>query len=123
MSTRHLMERLQSMPPGSTVPVEWVCAQIAAEGVSTKGERESLEDLDVPAVAAVVKRAPSTVRGWLGGGLIPEAYRLQGRDWRVPRAALRRFLDRQTAEPTSKPAPRRRGADLGEWRKHIKEAG
>ena len=121
MIPRVLIEVLNPLPPDALVPVGWVRSHL--QSGESSHSHESLEDLDVEAAAALVKRAPSTVRGWLAAGFIPEAYRLRGRHWRIPRAAFRRFLDRQGSEPVSKPAHGRRGGDLGEWRKHIKEAG
>ncbi len=52
------------------------------------------EVLTVEEVAEILKRAPSTIRTWLGKGMIPGALKL-GREWRVPRTALDRFLETQ----------------------------
>lgn len=97
-----------------TLPVGWLREQLEAE----PKDEDDLSDLTVEEIAEELDRAPSTVRGWLGAGEIPEAYRLQGREWRVPRTALRRYLDRQGQEDRSPPQVRSRSsADLGAWRK------
>lgn len=67
-------------------------------------------DLTVAEFAARFHRSPSTIRGWLGAGRVPGAYKLSGRDWRVPPAAVEAFLARERARYEA-PA-----ADLGAWR-------
>jgi len=49
-------------------------------------------DLTVDQVAAKTNRAASTIRGWLIAGDL-RGYKLNGRDWRVTRSALREYLD------------------------------
>lgn len=62
------------------------------------GEPEVItRDLRVSEVAEETCRAPSTVRSWLISGHL-WGYKLQGRDWRVPRSALRAFLDAQPSQ-------------------------
>jgi len=71
-------------------------------------------DLTVADVASRVGRKPSTVRGWLEAGRFTGAYKLNGRDWRVPAGSLTAFLD---AQRTSK-GPQR----LSDWRRSVKRA-
>ena len=52
-------------------------------------------DLTVEQVAARYGRTAVTVRSWLGSGKFPGAYKLHGRDWRVPSDALRAFDEAQ----------------------------
>ena len=75
-------------------------------------------DLSVEEVAEEVGRAPSTVRGWLIAGEL-RGYKLNRRDWRVPRADLQAYLEGQGA-------PGKDGAwdddaledvDIREWRR------
>lgn len=77
-------------------------------------------DLTVAQVAEKLDRAESTVRGWCAREVIPEAYKLRGREWRIPRAALRRFQQREAKnEPNDGTKPRRReDVSLSAWRKH-----
>ena len=91
--------------------------------------------LTVADVAARLHRSKSTVRGWLEAGHLAGAFKLNGRDWRVPSQALEAFLAGQQPKPSPQDAPhgtiappadttfpRRRarkaaGADLGAWRR------
>lgn len=69
-------------------------------------------DLTVAEVAVHFRRSPSTIRTWLEGDRFPGAYKLNGRDWRVPLAAIEAFARGQQA---SAPVA---GVDLGAWRQH-----
>lgn len=76
-------------------------------------------DLTVEEVATEVRRAPSTVRGWLIAGEL-HGYKLNGRDWRVPRPALRAYLDHQVELPSHDGvAP---AVNLGAWRQVRRSA-
>lgn len=68
-------------------------------------------DLTVAQLAEHLGRQPSTVRGWCERGELPNAYRLNGREWRIPPAAVETFLNRQ--RPRTK---RQGGASLSDWR-------
>ena len=72
-------------------------------------------DLSVEEVAAEVQRSTSTVRTWLIAGEL-KGYKLQGKAWRVPRAALRKFLDHQ-GEPAEPPLDDAEKVDISAWRK------
>ena len=74
-------------------------------------------DLTVHEVADATQRADSTVRGWLISGEL-DGYKLMGRDWRVTREALRRFLSGETPQTPDDDED----VDLGAWRK-LREAG
>ena len=72
-------------------------------------------DLTVDQVAEQTQRAPSTVRGWLIDGDL-RGYKLNGKDWRVTRSALREYLDAQTSK--EKVVVRERGpVDISAWRR------
>ena len=77
---------------------------------------DSLADLTAEQVAEQLGRSPSTIRGWCIDGRL-RAYKLNGREWRVPRAAIREYLEgqkngdgRQATRPNGKP-------DLSAWKK------
>ena len=55
-------------------------------------------DMTLEQVASEVGRATSTVRTWCNSERLTGAYRLCGRDWRIPQAALRKLLDAQGRE-------------------------
>lgn len=73
------------------------------------------EDLTVDEIARRLGRTAACVRSWAAAGKLPGAYRLQGREWRVPAAGLRSYLDAQAGHPSE---PRRaETADLSAWRR------
>ena len=72
-------------------------------------------DLTVAELAQRFRRSPSTVRQWLESGQL-EGYKLFGREWRVPAAAVAAFQERQRLGSGSDSAVKNR-ASLGDWRK------
>jgi excisionase family DNA binding protein len=108
-----------------TLTVSWLRSELEAEGVNGS----TISDLTVEALAAELGRSTtSTVRGWLGAGAIPEAYKL-GREWRIPRAAVRRFLDSLASNGNDRkegnitPTYGARGHVRGSWRPHLRRTG
>lgn len=97
---------VEALPPGAavTLPRDEIAAWVGAE------DPEPLADLTVSEVAEIVKRAPSTVRGWCASGEL-RAYQFQGREYRITREALREFQDRQ-ANPVDDDSD----DDLSSWR-------
>lgn len=77
-----------------------------------------LADLTCAQAGAELGRTGSTIRAWCAAGRIPGAYRLGGREWRLPRASLRRFLDAQ-AERREAEAEDDQPVNLGRWRRHL----
>jgi len=74
----------------------------------------TVADLAVADLAERFRRSPSTIRGWLETGRFPGAYKLNGRDWRVPIDGVQAFENHQRG---------RRGqteVDLSGWRKYQK---
>lgn len=116
MSKRaRLAELLGQLPPTAMVPVQWVREQLDAEPVE---DTSAIGDLSLEAAAAEVHRATSTVRGWCSSGALRGAYKLRGRDWFIPRPALRAFLDSQRPTP-EEPPPDEGAVDLGAWRNVV----
>lgn len=76
-------------------------------------------DLRVEEVADETGRAPSTVRGWLIAGHL-RGYKMNGRDWRVPRDALTEYLkvQLQGAERTPDHSAGEIDVDIADWRRH-----
>ena len=72
----------------------------------------SMPDLTAKEVAERTGRAPSTVRSWLCSGALT-GYKLNNRDWRVPRAALRGYLEAQATQSSETPGD----VDITAWRK------
>ncbi len=85
-------------------------AQQAANGSDPKPQA----DLSTAEIASMYGKSPQTVRGWIGRGLL-DAYKFQGREWRVTPESLQKFILEQR-EPLKLevvgPTP-----DLGGWRK------
>ena len=109
---------VDGMPPGSavTLSADWLRAQLEAV---REIHEAPLAHLTVKQLAEETGRSVSTVRGWLAEQLIPGAYKLRGREWRVPRAGLREFLEHQarTKREVRPALGRKGGAGLGSWRK------
>ena len=75
-------------------------------------------DMTVFDVAALLNRSPQTVRSWIRTQAL-EAYRLQGREYRITAKALEVFLQQQqagTASTRPERASGARAASLGAWR-------
>lgn len=107
-------EPLRSLPDEALVPMGFL-RSLATQDRSN-GDPGAMADLTVADVAEALGRAESTVRGWLLEGALA-GYKLRGREWRVPRASLREFLDRQG---DSKPTPVD-GDDISAWRRYRKD--
>lgn len=103
--------------------LEWLPDQLASEDPTDSDAC----DLTSDEAGVALGRSDSTVRAYCRDGLLPGAYRQQGREWRIPRSALASFRATQ-ARPDSPQAPvvpqtphrRNRGApDLSAWRKEL----
>ena len=110
--SEHLRDLLGQLPPDAQVPVGWVLENLGEE------QGSAFADLTLEQVAEKVGRAASTVRGWCNSDRMVGAYRLRGREWRIPQDALRRFLAAERSQDGHGPATvRSRGpVDLGSWR-------
>ncbi len=103
---RELAERL---PPGGSLTLtrDGLLSLVASEG-GQADQATAPADLTVAELAARFHRSASTVRDWCEHGRFEGAYKLNGRDWRIPVTGLDAFL-----------AEQRRGgprAELGAWR-------
>lgn len=108
-----------ALPAGAAVPVprEWLL-ELLDGAVASDLAPPALADLTCREVAGLLSRSDSTVRGWLDAGVL-EGYRMRGREWRIPRAALARFQETEAnRRPERSPSSTRRGkpADLSAWR-------
>jgi excisionase family DNA binding protein len=110
----HLL--LEALPDEALVPVGFVRRLLAERAAE---QPDPVADLSVADVAAAFGRKTSTVRGWCTSARLP-AYKLNGREWRVTREALRAYQDAQRAASAApaRSRPRRPGreAGLGSWR-------
>ncbi len=114
---RRLRALADALPAGGTVSLsaDALRALAAVDGeVEAAAVSGPLADLTINNVAALFRRRPGTVRGWITSGRL-RAYKLNGREYRIPRDALRAFQDseRHRSEPRRTPAE---PVDLGAWR-------
>src|SRR5690606_38923800 len=98
---------------GALVPATTVLARLGEDGdvevATSVSASDHLSDLTVDAVASALHRSPSTIRGLLCAGVFPNAFKLNGKSWLVPRADLMAYVDAQRPRHTSEipaPAPR-----------------
>ncbi|MBA3583130.1 MAG: helix-turn-helix domain-containing protein [Gemmatimonadetes bacterium] len=126
-----LLKALGHLPAESLVPVGYVLTLAKVEPEAAReAESELLADLTVEQVAQEFHRSPSTVRQWLAAGEL-EGYKLKGRQWRVPRAAVRKFQDEaaraygeRRIQPSNGGSIRDcKTARLDGWRRHYEERG
>jgi excisionase family DNA binding protein len=118
------LQRIQSLvevlPDDSSVSfsVATLKAWTKEEGSPPRPADELTPDLTVEDFAELMGKAASTVRMWLNQGMVPEAYKLRGKQWRIPRHALAAFQDRERTRESGNTVPLRRTprVDLGGWR-------
>ncbi len=67
-------------------------------------------DFTIAELAARFHRSPSTIRDWCEHGRFDGTYKLNGRDWRIPQAAVDAFLALQRREHQQAPI------SLSAWR-------
>ena len=120
MTALELRRLAEQLPEGASLSLT---KAVILEALAT-----AAADLTVRQVAEQLHRAPSTVRGWLEQGRFEGAYKLEGRDWRIPPVAVQLFLHRQRTAPAvpgppgarsdhpRRRPPRGQPANLGAWR-------
>jgi hypothetical protein len=112
MTLEQLRDLVERLPDGAALLLSKASLFEALSVVPTSPAAPPA-DLTVAELAAWFHRSPSTVRGWLGADRFPGAYKLNRRDWRVPKTALASFLE--VARNGGRPSG---AADLGAWRRH-----
>jgi excisionase family DNA binding protein len=114
------------LPADAVIPVpgKWVRELCGEPPTSTIVNAETVPppDLTVKEVAMRFGRQPSTVRLWCERGKFSGAYRLHGREWRIPVAALAQFeADARSGVTKVAPSQLRAGSRsaprLSDWRK------
>jgi len=106
---------VSAMPPGALLPRDWLIERLSDRPSATVGQTDggALVDLTVADLARLFSKRPSTVRGWVERGHFPGAYKLHGKEWRVPQSAVTAFRDRQRSGADGAPTSRSR---LSHWR-------
>ena len=103
---RALAERLP--PGGSLTLTKDVLLNLAASDGGQADQAAVPADFTVAELAARFHRSASTVRDWCEHGRFEGAYKLNGRDWRIPQATVDTFLGEQRSKGPV--------AALGAWR-------
>lgn len=89
-----LRELVDGVPPGFTVSVraDWI-----KELVADLPEPEPGVEIDLTAeeVGRLLGRDPKTIASWCRMGTLEGAYRLNDREWRIPRPALTAYQRKQ----------------------------
>ena len=93
---RQLAERLPS--GGSLTLTRAALLELAAVDGSQAAEEAVPADFTVVQLAARFHRSVSTIRDWCEHGRFEGAYKLNGRDWRTPHAAVDVFLAQQRGQ-------------------------
>ncbi len=105
-----LRQLAEALPPGGSLTLTRVgLLELAGEGGSQPDQEVTPVDFTVAELAARFHRSGSTVRDWCEHGRFEGAYKLNGRDWRVPQAAVDAFLAAQRRDEGPV-------AHLGAWR-------
>jgi len=116
-AVERLVAELQALPPGSLVPRDWILGRLAdhppTPGAPFPGPAPAV-DLTVEDLARLFGKRPSTVRAWIERGDFPGSYKLHGKEWRVPPAALDAFQRAQRARSATPHSGAK--TDLAAWR-------
>jgi hypothetical protein len=118
-----LVELARAVAPDQTVsiPAGWLLEALGDAEQRAITPAIITIDLTLAEVAAKFgRKSPSTVRLWCEKGWLPGAYRLHGREWRVPLAAVGALQERHRERgrrlaPQASPPPAT--GSLSDWRK------
>jgi excisionase family DNA binding protein len=123
--TREALAALRSLaealPENQAVPVprEWLLELLGGKPVESSAAQAPTVDLTCHQVAESLGRDASTVRAWAARGEFPGAYRLNGREWRIPAESLHAWQEGQRQRPSKSAASIRPGGrrlPLSSWR-------
>ena len=112
---KQLSKMVEGMPPGSSisVPCDWLRSLLAED--ERAGDVPD-ELLTLEEVGERMSRAVGTIRTWCNSGQLEGAFRLNGRDWRIPSSVLQAYVENQQ-NPQDTPGPDDADDDLGAWRR------
>ena len=97
---KRLRELAERLPPGGSLTITRDALLGLAAGERCGSEHAvASPDLTVAELGERFHRSPSTIRGWCEHGRFEGAYKLHGRDWRVPQLAVEAFLAQQRRQP------------------------
>src|SRR5947207_2725898 len=102
-----LRAAVAAMPPGALVPRDWLLQQLGDASTGAPAPVAPAPpagvDLTIRGLAHLFGKQPSTARAWVERGDFPGAYKLHGKEWRVPVSAVETFQDRQRRRAKSEP--------------------
>src|SRR6266571_4144379 len=108
-----LRAALAAMPPGTLVPRDWVVERLSADipavPPAVTPAPPARVDLTIRELAQLFGKQPSTVRAWVERGDFPGAYKLHGKEWRVPVSSVEAFQNGQRGAKSD--------AGLSAWRR------
>lgn len=97
---QRLRELAEHLPAGGSLTITRdALLGLAAAGSCGSEHAVAPPDFTVAELAGRFHRSPSTIRDWCEHGRFEGAYKLNGRDWRIPQAAVDTFLARQRRQP------------------------
>lgn len=110
MNAADRLRRLaEHLPPGGSLTLTRAgLLELAGVDSSQSAEEAGTGDFTVAQLATRFHRSASTIRDWCEHGRFEGAYKLNGRDWRIPEAGVGAFLSEQRSG--------RSVAQLGAWR-------
>ncbi len=117
MTLAELERLVVAHAPGSLLPRDWLLQQIQAIADPVVGDE--LANLSIEDAGQVLDRSTSTVREYCRSGLLPGAYRQRGREWRIPRGAIRAFQRSEAVPKARPPLLKTEEIDLGAWREEL----
>ena len=106
-----LRELAECLPPGASLTLtRGGLLELAAVDGGKVEQAAPQADFTVGELALRLHRSPSTIRDWCEHGRLGGAYKLNGRDWRIPRGTVDAFLALQRREHQVAPV------SLSAWR-------
>ena len=130
-AAEHLRALAAALPPGGSVLLSraaidhWLAEEGAGSSTSSGGQLEQLA-LTVDQAAERLGRAGSTIRTWLSqGDAFPHAFKLRGRQWRIPYADIVAFLEAEAQryhQPAELEPSDSDPEDTSAWRQHLRRA-
>lgn len=114
-SLREALTRLVADLPADTLfPVRVDHLREILAGLEPAAESR-LVDRTCAQAGQLLGRKPSTIRAWCELGQLPGAYKLRGREWRIPAAAIAGLSPSRPQAALESPSPP--SLDLSGWRK------
>ncbi len=93
-----LRELADRLPPGTALTLTRDGLLGLARDVDDPDQPAGRGDFTIAELAARFYRSTSTIRGWCERGRFEGAYKLNGRDWRIPPTGVETFLAEQRGQ-------------------------